>query len=195
MTTEEKLAHFLDASARSSQEKCDQLVNEYQASLAQHFEEHKEQTLAQAKLEMKAETDGIRREGNQKLAQENLHIRRKIIRKNNELKDKLFEEVTLLLEEYKQTPAYDELLQKQIQAAIDFAKQDEITIYIDPADAAKKDKLESAVKRPLTISEYSFMGGTRAVIPRRHILIDNSFESKLAEEREAFRFVRGKIHD
>ena len=38
------------------------------------------------------------------------------------------------------------------------------------------------------MSEYSFMGGIRAVIPARHILIDNSFQTKLSEAKRDFRF-------
>ena len=41
------------------------------------------------------------------------------------------------------------------------------------------------------ISEYSFDGGTRAVIPGKHILIDNSFETKLNEARHEFKFDLG----
>ena len=42
--------------------------------------------------------------------------------------------------------------------------------------------------REIKISEYSFNGGIRAVIPDKHILIDNSFQTKLEEARHAFKF-------
>ena len=37
----------------------------------------------------------------------------------------------------------------------------------------------------------SFTGGSRAVIPGRNILIDNSFETKLAEAKEDFQLKGG----
>ena len=52
----------------------------------------------------------------------------------------------------------------------------------------------------IQISEYSFSGGCRAVIPSRHILIDNSFRTRLEEARENFHFdlslaEGGTVHD
>ena len=40
----------------------------------------------------------------------------------------------------------------------------------------------------IKVSEYSFNGGTRAVLPGKHILIDNSFQTKLDEARHEFKF-------
>ena len=46
------------------------------------------------------------------------------------------------------------------------------------------------------ISQYSFAGGTRAIVPQSHILIDNSFETKLEEARHNFHFdLGGEIHE
>ena len=43
----------------------------------------------------------------------------------------------------------------------------------------------------MKISEYSFDGGIRAVIPSKHILIDSSFKTKLEEARHEFKFDLG----
>ncbi|MFQ9547338.1 MAG: hypothetical protein ACLRZ6_05375 [Lachnospiraceae bacterium] len=44
----------------------------------------------------------------------------------------------------------------------------------------------------MTMSEYSFGGGMRAVIPARSILIDNSMDSRIAEVRNEFQFDGGE---
>lgn len=75
------------------------------------------------------------------------------------------------------------MIKKQIIDAKSFAKNDDIIIYLDPADASKKHDLEEETKCTLTMSEYSFGGGMRAVIPARSILIDNSMDSRIAEVR------------
>ena len=68
-------------------------------------------------------------------------------------------------------------------------------VYIDifsldgyPADEKKLHNLAMQHQADVRISEYSFLGGTRAVIPGKNILIDNSFQAKLAEARENFQF-------
>ena len=54
-------------------------------------------------------------------------------------------------------------------------------------------ELEAKVQAPITVSQYSFSGGMRAVIPSKNILIDHSFETKLIEEKERFVFKGGDI--
>ena len=112
--------------------------------------------------------------------------------KETEFKDKLFQEVAALVEAYKKTPEYVQVIKKQIIDAKSFAKNDDIIIYLDPADASKKHDLEEETKCTLTMSEYSFGGGMRAVIPARSILIDNSMDSRIAEVRNEFQFDGGE---
>ena len=50
-------------------------------------------------------------------------------------------------------------------------------------------ELERECEVNLCISKYSFKGGIRAELPDRNILIDNTFETRLEEEREKFLIV------
>lgn len=93
------------------------------------------------------------------------------------------------------TPGYQELLIKQLKDILAFADGSPVTIYIDPADAPRLSSLTSTVNMPLTLSEYSFLGGTRAVIEDRNVLIDNSFMTLLGEEMEKFSFNGGALHE
>lgn len=191
MTTEEKLSHFQEFTMQDARNKSNALLDEYNSSLEKIFEEHKEHKLRQAQLEIKTETESLERAKNKELSKQNLHIKRKITRKQDELKDKLFVEVRNLLADYMATPEYNELLIKQIKTAKEFANDLDVIIYIDPADSKRLSSLELAANASLTVSEYSFSGGTRAVIPAKNILIDNSFETKLLEVKENFSFNGG----
>ena len=79
----------------------------------------------------------------------------------------------------------------QIKKARDFADGEEIHIYIDPSDKSKQNLLSLHTGCDVRVSEYSFLGGTRAVIASKNILIDNSFETRLKEAEEGFQFVLG----
>ena len=68
-------------------------------------------------------------------------------------------------------------------------------LSIDRSDADRRTSLVVEAGAPITVSSYSFMGGTRAVIPGRNILIDNSFETKLAEAREKFQLRGGTAYE
>ena len=110
---------------------------------------------------------------------------------SDELKEKLFVEVKQLLEDYMTTSAYQQLLIKQIKNIQKEAGSGKLILYIDPADSDKRSSLQVATGAPVTVSEYSFMGGTRAVLQDRNILIDNSFASKLEKLKADFSFNGG----
>lgn len=188
MTTDEKLKHFLEASIESATNQSTQLIDDYTEALEKIFEEHTTDMQRKANLQLQLGKDSLEREINKELSREQIQIKREATKKQLNFKDMLFHEVANLLEEYMATPDYLQLLTKQIQEAVAYAGEDEITIYIDPADASELYHLETATHTHLTVSETGFMGGTRAVIQSRNILIDNSFETQLKEAKEAFTF-------
>lgn len=193
LTVEEKLAHFMEAAVQENTIASDEMLKNYQVSLDEQYEAHKARIEQQAQAEAAAELEAIRRDGNKQLAHEHLIIKRALSQKQTELQDKLFEELAGLVSQYKQSPAYKELLKKQISHAKEFARDDEISIYLDPDDAGLKEELEKASGATLVVSQYSFGGGTRAVISSRHILIDNSFDSRIAELKENFHLNGGDL--
>lgn len=195
MTIEEKLQHFQEYTMQDAREKSSQILDEYNASLEIIFEEHKEKKFRQAQLEIKTETERLKHDKNKELSKQHLHIKRKITKRQEELKEKLFIEVKDLLYKYMESTEYNNLLISQIIAAKKFAKDYKITIYIDPSDSSRKSSLEVATNTQLTVSNYSFIGGIRATIPDRNILIDNSFETKLTEAKANFIFNGGISND
>ena len=53
-----------------------------------------------------------------------------------------------------------------------------MTIYINPTDADKKEYLEEHTGMALTVSKEDFIGGVRAVIQEKNILIDHAIENE-----------------
>ena len=132
-------------------------------------------------------SDNIIRERNRRLSAESMEFRRRVLEKSEEITNHIFQDVRRKLEDYMRTPAYTELLCAQIKNAVAFAKDgDSITLYINPTDADKKSELESKTGVALTVSDRDFIGGIRAVISSRSILIDNSFLTKIEESRSNF---------
>ena len=142
----------------------DASLKEYQAALDAQFEERKAMILSQEEKDLAVEVEAVKRQGNQKLAHEHLVNKRALSQKETEFKDKLFQEVAALVEAYKKTPEYVQVIKKQIIDAKSFAKNDDIIIYLDPADASKKHDLEEETKCTLTMSEYSFGGGMLSIL-------------------------------
>lgn len=194
LTTEEKLKYFEESTLEQARQQAAAMIDAYTASLAKLEAEHKETITRQAELQLKTESDSLKRENNIALSKEHLKIKRKITQKQNELKAKLFVEIKEELETFMTTPEYEQLLIRQIRAIQKEAASDKVVLYIDPADSDKRTSLMAATGAPITVSQYSFMGGTRAVLQERHILIDNSFATKLAKAQAEFKFDGGAAH-
>ena len=189
MTTEEKLKHFQDICMTDARERSARMLDDYMNALEAAFEEHAADARRRADMQVEAETEKLEREINKRLSIGQLDLKREASHKQEELKDKLFVELRDMLANYLETQDYQKLLERQVQHAVEFAGTDQVIIYLDPVDEDKCNRLAlHNGNAELRISEYSFTGGTRAVIPARHILIDNSFQTKLEEAREKFHF-------
>lgn len=186
MNVDEKLEHFSEVIINKAHSDSSKTLLEFRQSMDEHFIEHKALSLENAENEHRIAVDAIKKRVSRELATATLHIKREVSIKQSELKDKLFNEVKELLLDFRKTIDYKEMLVKQITHAITVSRDEKIVIYIDPADSDFKDYLEDTTNVTLTLSEYSFMGGTRAVIPSKNILIDNSFESKFEEYKDSY---------
>ena len=69
------------------------------------------------------------------------------------------------------TPEYQDYLCRRIREAKDFAEDDEILIFLSSNDKELLDSLTARTGCPLQVSSENFLGGIRAEIPAKNILI------------------------
>ena len=191
MTLEEKIAHLQTTSMEQARAEGNAIIDSHREALEKVLEDHKAEALRQSETRIKAETTNARLSLNQAAAKSQLEIKRRQGKVQQELKDKIFEEVMGLVNDYMKTEAYGDFLVRCIRQAVHFAGQDPVTIYLNPSDEAKRADLEDATGVHLTISAEDFIGGVRAVIRSRTILIDNSFRTQLRNEYDKFIFLGG----
>ena len=195
MTTEEKLENFYNHSIESAQNEAERTVEEYQAALDQLFAEHQKQKRAQAEEELAAEKENLKRENNKAFSAEQLQIKRSLSAKSLEIEKKIFAEVEEKLKAFQKTPEYVEYLREKIQKDLEFAKGGQILFYLDASDEGIREQVEQAAGVKIQISREKIIGGLLAAIEEKNILIDDSFRSMLAEERESFRLEGGHVHE
>jgi len=186
MTLDEKLDNFFTSAIDSATNQNIETISEYKQSLQNIFDDRKQAALRKAESSFQVESVNIIREKNRKLSSETVDMKRRVNEKTAELTDKVFKDVEKQLEIFMKTSSYDELLITQITVAHEFARGDEITIYINPSDENRKATLEAKTGVALTISTRDFIGGIRAVIHASNILIDHSFLTKLADAKNSF---------
>ena len=195
MTIDEKLSHFYDVTIEDAHAKAAGILEEHRKALAQMTEKHKADSQENAQVQIKAETANARREINKALSAEQLTIKRDWTKKQNELKEKLFAEVKTQLENFRNTPDYPAYLESKIKEALDFAEQDKINIYISPEDSALLPDLVERTKAFITVSAEDFLGGIKATIPHKNILIDHSFAGNFQAVYKEFKFDGGPKHE
>lgn len=189
MNIEDKLEHFVDVSKQTAMQRSNALVADYKEQLDNSFEDHKAEAIRKSELAQKSAADSLQRAHRKELSHEQLKIKRELSVRSSQLKNQLFTEVLEMIAAFRKTPEYVEVLKNQIQKArTEVSDTEDMTIYIDPEDSAYLEQLSAETDTRLTVSSYSFMGGTRAVIPSKNILIDESFQSKLEEVRDHFNF-------
>jgi vacuolar-type H+-ATPase subunit E/Vma4 len=195
MTIDEKLQHFYDASVEEAKSEASRMIDEHQDHLAKMFEEHKKTGRENADATLKAEAENARREINKALSSEQLSLKRDISRKQEALKETLFAEVKDRLLQFRSTPEYTEYLCGKIQEARSFAGEDELQVWLSPEDTDLMEDVSAKTGFPLQIQKDSFLGGIRAIIPAKNILIDNSFLGNYQAVRKEFQFDGGLNHE
>ena len=195
MTTEEKLQHFYEVSMDTAREEATKVLNEYKTALETEMERHKQEKQAASENQFKIATDNAAREINKALSAEHLHIKRKLSKKQQHLKESIFAEVEDLLEDFSKKPEYIDWLEDKIKQSLEIAENDSVQIYLTAKDSAKAEELKKRTGITPLISETNFLGGIRAVIPEKNILIDNTFLTAFENEKERFNFDGGFPHE
>ena len=195
MTTEEKLQHFYEVSMDTAREEATKVLDEYKAALETEMERHKQEKQAASESQFKIDSDNAAREINKALSAEHLHIKRKLSKKQQKLKESIFAEVEELLDDFSKKPEYTDWLEDKIKQALEIAENDSVQIYLTAKDSAKAEELTKRTGITPLISETDFLGGIRAVIPEKNILIDNTFLTAFENEKERFNFDGGFTHE
>lgn len=195
MTTEEKLQHFYEVSMDTAREEATKALDEYKAALEIEMERHKQEKQVASENQFKIESDNAAREINKALSAEHLHIKRKLSKKQQKLKESIFAEVEDLLNAFSQKPEYVDWLEDKIKQSLEIAQNDSIQIYLTARDSARSEELAKRTGITPLISETDFLGGIRAVIPEKNILIDNTFLTAFENEKERFNFDGGFTHE
>lgn len=195
MTIDEKLSHFYDITVEEAHAKAAAILEEHRETLEKMTEERKALSEENAQAQIKAETANAKREINKALSAEQLTIKRDWTKKQNELKEKIFSEVKELLKSYTKTPEYEDYLADRIKEALDFAEKDELSIYLSPEDSSLAEKLQQKTGAVIQIAKDSFLGGIRATIPQKNILIDHSFAGNFEAAYKEFKFDGGPEHE
>ena len=184
MTNEEKITHIRTAAMEEARAEANAIIKQHEDALMSVFEQHKIEARRQSETRVRAESVTAKQQLNMAMSKAQLELKREMGKVQTELKTELFEEVQLKLLEFMRSEKYKEVLIRYIEKAAQYASGMAMTIYINPY-------LEERTGMTLTISKVDFIGGVRAVVPEKNVLVDYAFKGALENEYQKFLFRGG----
>ncbi|KAA9218221.1 MULTISPECIES: DNA recombination RmuC family protein [Aerococcus] len=186
MKLEEKMAYFKDQVTQQSQAEIDQQINQYRQTLEDDYQKFQEQTDETFAHRLVNEKEALRKENNKAISQIQINQQRELFLTEENMKLTLFQTFTKQIESYQESEAYIEQLKKMLKNIQAYAGREKYDLYIDENDSHLRSQLESYASHPIIISDRPFMGGIRAVLRERQILVDYSFLTFLDRLKENF---------
>ncbi|MGX7441437.1 V-type ATP synthase subunit E [Aerococcus urinae] len=186
MKLEEKMAYFKDQVTQQSQAEIDQQINQYRQTLEDDYQKFQEQTDETYAHRLVNEKEALRKENNKAISQFQINQQRELFLTEENMKLTLFQTFTKQIESYQKSEAYIEQLKKMLKNIQAYAGREKYDLYIDENDSHLRSQLESYASHPIIISDRPFMGGIRAVLRERQILVDYSFLTFLDRLKENF---------
>lgn len=174
----------IDAANEQSKEILEDYKNVYQEGLLEYEKNKQDGQQTRTRIAEAA----VRKEVNRTVSEQVLQLKKEYHIRQEERKEELFALVEEKIAAYRKTSEYKSCLTEKIHAAKKLAGDEALTVYLDPADQALQKELEQQTACVLTVSKETFGGGIRAVVRSRNILMDESFDRKLEEEKEQFSF-------
>lgn len=191
MNLNEKLSLLQAAAMEEARAEGNTITKKHEEALQYVFEQHRIEANRQSELRLKAEHTSAKQQLNMAVSKAQMELKREFGKTQKALKKELFREVRERLDAYMQTEEYKRLLVEYIEKAAAFAPGEEMTLYINPSDEDKKTYLEEHTGMTLTVSKEDFIGGVRAVVHERNILIDHAFKGAIDREYHSFLFRGG----
>lgn len=195
MTLEEKLDRMHKTAMEEARANGNKIIETHKTSVDHVFDDHKDVMIRQSKLTIKTETSNTKQQSNKAISTYQTELKREQGKVQKRLKKELFHEVNEQLQAFMCTDSYTDLLVSYIKKAQDFSSGSGLSIYVTEADRDKIPTLEKLTSTTISVYKEDFLGGIRAIVHDRNILINYSFASALAEEYDNFRFSGGGLDD
>ena len=187
MNEKTKESKFLDA------------INKYaehqKAQITQEIEEYKNSKIEQATEQGLQDAYDLIHEDVSKrksaivndLAIKQLHERNELFAERQSICDKVFEEASNKLRDFVKTEDYTRFLQRSLKEIADLCGSDSCEITISPNDENKQELIKSVIpEATVSADSHITLGGIKAYCPEKGVLMDDTLDTRLNEQRRWF---------
>ena len=182
MKTEEKLKEFEKLLEIEAERIRKSNLREINAKVKEESGKEIREAELKSKEKINEAFNKLNQERNKKILETKNSYKKELIDLRQEYKNNIFENVEKKLWEFTKTEEYKLYLVEGIKQI----SNDDIEIYLSKQDMLHADFIKKETHTDVLSSNEDLIGGFKAIIRNKNMMIDNSFRSKLLEEREKF---------
>ncbi len=185
---ETKTSKFLEAISKYAKEQRDKLNREAQLIREQEEIRIEDEILSDAYNLIQREMAAMKIEISNECSKKEFAGRRQLFEKRMSIMEKVFKKAEQKLLEYSQSDKYKSLLLKSVNNIAEISKNEGMTLYIKPEDEYLASEIKEAFpgKCDVKLDNHIKIGGIRGYDKEKGVIIDETMDSKLNDQREWF---------
>ncbi len=183
--TDEKLKKFSAILFKDAEEKRQQILKEMEDYRAAALEKAEQDILLEAYNLIQTEITDIKNQSSKRVSIKAMEGRRNLIKKRDEITDRIFESVKARLLDYTKSPAYLDFLTNAAKSALTL---DDAVILLKKEDLGFGDQILKALGKQIPVQEHEriHIGGLIIKSQKSGIIIDETLDERLKNQRTWF---------
>lgn len=186
---EERLLNFSNSVLKDADKQKNLYLDKIQKKKSEAIDNAEKEFLSEIYNYITSEMNHIKNETNQKISRKTMENRREILKKRDEIYDETLEIVINKLKDFISGEEYKKIMINAISKDIDKFGKDGTVIYLSEKDEALKGSIVKSLllKTPkIEIDKNIKLGGFRIVNDEKHIIVDETLDSKIDEQKDYF---------
>lgn len=185
---EKKLASFSNLILSEAKEQQAKIMEEVNRQKSKIMQDKEMEFLTEAYEDIQKIVAKCEKSGNEQVLKIEMELKKNLIKKREQIVDKVFERVLAQINEFRNTPAYQTWLLELSKKAIAEIGGENCQVHLSKTDAAYQAILEQEIPGIQVIIENSdaLLGGVTVENIEKHIFDDFSIASMLEYQRQEF---------
>lgn len=185
----EQLRAFLDAINRKAQEHRENIRAEMERFRQSELQKAREDAEQQAQLLLKNENAKCKTAQYLRISLEEQRLKHSLVQKRTAIEQEAFQSAREALLRFTQLPQYEAFLRRSVEAMLQSLPQTSCVLLLRPADLPLGNALLAGLTpgSSLQTDESIQIGGCKLFAPLQKRLIDDTLDTRLAQQEEWFR--------
>ena len=187
MNQDKKTSSFLKAINKYAQQQSEEIKHEVEEFKKQEIEKATKEGISDAYKLIQKEIATKKSQIISDIAKRAQESRQKLFIKRNEIVDSVFTDAKAKLLNYTSTEQYKEYLTKSANEIAEYFGDNNCVVYVKESDNDKVQLLKSIITNcSIEVDESIQIGGIKAYCENMSVMLDDTFDSKLENERVYF---------